>query len=77
MSVATTKVLLSGGYHNSEPISLRIGYPAENIKLAIATGNFSDLLSAYQLKKIERNFCGISGCTCGSYTRADIKIVED
>lgn len=62
---------LSGGFHNVNPIRVRI--PREAYKL-VAAGivELSDALTKSQLNRLSRHFCGIAGCTCGGYTRAEI-----
>ena len=72
-----TRVAFSGGFHNSKAINLYIEFP--NAALCdFADGNISakelidEHLTPYQRKRLERHFCGIKGCTCGHWHRADI-----
>ena len=64
-------ITLSGGFHNSREIRFRISdenyNDLKNQKIALF-----EVLSPNQLKRAERHFCGISGCCCGSYARAEI-----
>lgn len=62
---------LSGGFHNVNPIRVRI--PREAYKL-LAAGivELSDTLTKSQQTRLTHHFCGVDGCTCGSYTRAEI-----
>lgn len=69
-----TNVVFSGGFHNVNPITLRVGYPEENINLALGCGELVELLTVHQVKRLEKHFCGISGCKCGSWTTAKVTI---
>ena len=64
-------VTLSGGFHNSPKIRVRIkkGFTMD----ALHTGELYDALSDGQVKKLERHFCGIKGCECGSWVKAQIE----
>jgi len=53
-----TKVIVSGGFHNSDEITILF----KNNRLSIG-----------QYKRLERHFCGIDGCVCGAVSRADIE----
>lgn len=81
------KLKLYGGYHNVRPISLNV---TEEVYNSIYKGktwceregcyNISGYtlerwLTTYQLKRLEKYFCGMSDCQCGSYFR-DCKIRE-
>lgn len=60
---------LSGGFHNSDAIRVRIADEVGPI------GRWSDLerwLSLSQIARLERHFCGIAGCTCGGPRRAEL-----
>jgi len=46
----TQKITLSGGFHNSAPIDLRIK---------------NDQLSIGQYKRLSNHMCGIKKCICG------------
>lgn len=76
-----TKVILSGGFHNSADIKLFMEFPA-NALIDYADGKIyaKDLIeeyaTPYQLKRLENHFCGIKGCTCGSWHRADVDTTE-
>lgn len=65
-------ITLSGGFHNSPEIRIRVN---ETIYRMYSIGmiEFPRMLSDYQKRKLERHFCGIKGCTCGSYMRANIE----
>jgi hypothetical protein len=47
--MSKTTVIVSGGFHNSRPITLRVG----------------EKMSAGQYKRLENHMCGIQGCVCG------------
>ncbi|WP_289739357.1 hypothetical protein [Paramuribaculum intestinale] len=62
---------LTGGFHNCSPIRVRI---SDDQMTALKDGESLDMiLSDNQIKKLERHFCGVSGCTCGSWRRAEIE----
>lgn len=73
----TIKVKLRGGFHNSKSITLSIGFKVESL-ISYADGQTSltelidENLSSYQRKRLENHFCGIKGCTCGSWLRANV-----
>lgn len=67
------KVRLSGGFHNAQETMLVLKgerWEGESIHDAIAR-----LASEGQLFRITRHFCGVSGCTCGSWCRAEAEEV--
>lgn len=72
-----TKISLSGGYHDRSEISVVINIKAEAL-LDYANGQTSakelieNYASPYQLKRLQRHFCGVMRCACGSWRRADI-----
>lgn len=69
------RILLSGGFHNSPEITINV--KNDNAVKDWKNGNipFSELLTAYQKKRLENHFCGIKGCTCGAYTRAEKEVM--
>jgi len=66
------RVKLSGGYHNSDEIVVNVPETRDihNIKFLLP-----DLLTEYQEKRLSKHFCGIKGCTCGSWTRASVEVI--
>lgn len=68
------RIRLYGGFHNSPEIIINVSDNAvedwKNEK-----SNFQEILSDYQRKRLENHFCGIKGCTCGSYMRAEKEIL--
>lgn len=62
---------LSGGFHNSPEIKIRVSNTSYRA-YSIGSITFTEMLTDYQQKKLSRHFCGIKGCTCGAYMRADI-----
>ena len=66
------KIRLSGGFHNSEEVSILLS--DEKYKyLKEGVSSLQDVLTPYQFRKLDRHFCGIKGCTCGSFMRAKIE----
>ena len=73
MASLSTTFVLSGGFHSAASIRIRVmsdlwAYPAEDIPAAL-----DYWLSPYQRRRLERHFCGIPGCSCGSWHRAIIR----
>ena len=73
MTSLSTTFELSGGFHRSGSIRIRIltnlwGLRDEDIPAAL-----DHWLSPYQRRRLERHFCGIPGCACGSWHRAKIR----
>jgi hypothetical protein len=60
-------VLLSGGFHNRPEIWIRV-----NKKYLIKYDE--SYLTEHHIKRLEKHFCGIKGCNCGSYHKATKKI---
>ena len=56
----TMTVTLTGGFHDSADLRLRVAYEAD--------GDYT--LSESQAKRADRHFCGIDSCTCGGAARA-------
>lgn len=65
-------ITLSGGFHNSPAIRLRLSESAYRRLKDDGEGIYS-VVTAYQAKRLDRHFCGIKGCTCGAAGRAHIK----
>ena len=66
--VSTMKIRLVGGFHSVPETMLVLKgerWEGESIHDAIAR-----LASARQLSRLNGHFCGVSGCTCGSWCRA-------
>lgn len=72
-------VKLSGGFHNAPTITLRVSDSAYNAIKDVENGNITisewvqRYLSENQEKRLDNHFCGIDGCTCGSYCRAEFE----
>ena len=63
------KITLFGGFHNSPAVNVLIpDYAYENLKSGMET--LQGVLSDKQRERMHRHFCGIKGCTCMSYHRA-------
>jgi hypothetical protein len=65
------KLTLSGGFHNSPETTIQV---SDKDYEAYKSGSVAlyEILSPAQDKRLRKHFCGIAGCTCGSYTRATI-----
>ena len=75
MASMVTAFELSGGFHSSGPIRIRVmtdlwGLRDEDIQAAL-----DQWLTPYQRRRLERHFCGVSGCACGSWHRAEIRVL--
>ncbi len=67
------KVRLVGGFHNAPGTCLILQgerNPEESISDAVHR-----LASEGQLARLERHFCGVRGCSCGSWCRAEAEEV--
>lgn len=65
----TATVTYSGGFHNSPDMTLRVRVIERN---GYRIGQLSD----GQRARLNRHFCGITGCTCGGTSRADADLGE-
>ena len=61
----TEIVTLSGGFHNAGPINVKVPKNFDPVHDCII-----DVLGQSVIKKLDRHFCGINGCTCGGVFRA-------
>ena len=69
MKTATTKLItLSGGFHNSPAIRVRVP-----LDWHPATDTLIEGVSEATYQRLNRHFCGI-GCTCGGVQRASIEL---
>ena len=71
--VSTMKIRLVGGFHSAPETMLVLKgerWEGESIHDAIAR-----LASERQLSRLNGHFCGVSGCTCGSWCRAEAEEV--
>lgn len=60
----TSLLKLSGGFHNASTITFRVA--ADNAQEVVSGDReLCDALSAKQLKRADKHFCGISDCQCG------------
>ena len=75
---ARIRLMLEGGFHNSEAIAVVIKAPERAIEMAAKgeylKGLINDYASAGQLKKLDKHFCGMEGCRCGGWLRARVWI---
>lgn len=65
-------IKLYGGYHNAPETKVRI---SDNAYCDLKNGNstLSEVLTQSQQKRLDRHFCGLNGCKCGSFMRATIE----
>jgi hypothetical protein len=73
------RVVLSRGYHNADNITVKVPYSkamdgVTNDREIIDCLN--NVISDGQRKRLEQHFCGIQGCTCGSWTRATVEVFK-
>lgn len=71
-------ITLEGGFHNSKATTVTINIPNIDLPLEGFQGRDIDELyiSESQIKRLNRHFCGISGCKCGGYLRAEITKIK-
>lgn len=65
------KVTLRGGFHGRPEITIRLPYCEFGGKSIVF--HLDEHISAYQRRRLERHFCGVPGCCCGSWTRAEME----
>lgn len=68
------KVSFWGGFHKSESINIRVN-DAQAKEIEEGYYPLDEILSNYQLRRLDRHFCGVAGCTCGGVRRADFEII--
>ncbi len=68
------RIQLSGGSHNSKAINVVVSADAYG-DFQKGFAGLNEILSKSQRGKLERHFCGIKSCTCGSYLRAHIEVI--
>lgn len=66
MKSKTTLIELSGGFHNTRPLRMRV----KEISIHPGVNTLSEILSEAQYLRASNHFCGIRGCTCGGVARA-------
>lgn len=66
-------VTFYGGFHNCGAIRVRV---SEQQGSDIAEGFYplDEILSEGQMKRLNRHFCGVKGCTCGGVIRASVEL---
>lgn len=71
----TALIELSGGFHNSSPIRVRVPRHYHHLS-KIGLIDVDDVLTPYQYRKLVSHFCGIDGCLCHSFPfRVDVKFL--
>ena len=74
------KIKLFGGFHNVDAINIQVSdnqfeelkreFENKSCEQCVISGPYlDDFLTEGQKKRLDKHFCGISGCTCGSYYR--------
>lgn len=65
-------VTFYGGFHNAGEIKIRVN---NNQLRELKEGFYplGEILSDYQIKRLNRHFCGVRNCTCGGAHRATIE----
>lgn len=65
-------VTFCGGFHNCGAIRVRVNDEQyKNINEGFYP--LDEILSEGQIKRLNRHFCGVKGCTCGGVLRAEIE----
>ena len=70
------KLSLWGGFHNVSPINLEIS-ASDYETLRDHEATVDEVLSEAQLKRVQRHFCGVQGCSCGGVRRASWERVRE
>lgn len=65
-------VTFYGGFHNAASTRVRVSDEQYN-ELREGFYPLADILSEGQMKRLNRHFCGVRGCTCGGVNRATIE----
>ena len=72
--MSTVKIEVSGGFHNARPMIVHVA--ERDWANAIQSGEKMSALSTGQGKRLQRHFCGMSGCTCGGARRAEWNVLS-
>jgi hypothetical protein len=62
-------VIFSGGYHESGEILLRVDPRFVETKCM-------SYLTEHHKRRLRAHFCGIKGCACGAYQRAEWRVAK-
>lgn len=71
------RIYFKGGFHNSSETYVEVSDKAYDAFDDVADGKegltewVNNYLTESQEKRLDNHFCGIKGCTCGSYARAE------
>lgn len=65
-------VKFHGGYHNCPEIRIRVN-DKQYSKLKEGFCSLEEVLSKYQMRRLEKHFCGVEGCLCGGVSRATME----
>lgn len=69
------RIRLSGGFHNRPEITINVKSDGAVKDWERGNTAFYELLTEYQRKRLEKHFCGIKGCMCGSFMRAEKEVL--
>jgi hypothetical protein len=76
LKLKKTKVTFTGGFHNSGAISVLIQRSPMTVEDYWKSGQIFAILSDRQIKRLDRHFCGVSGCKCGGLLRAMMVVIK-
>ena len=66
-------VTFYGGFHNCGAIRVRVNDEQYNaLKEGLCPK--SEVLSDYQVRRLQKHFCGVDGCLCGGFIRATMDL---
>lgn len=71
MSEVMARIEVSGGFHDADPIMVRIP-----LRVWASQMSYLSMLSDGQRKRVQKHFCGIPSCTCGGAARATWTLVS-
>lgn len=69
------RIRLYGGFHDSPAITINVKNEKAVVDWQNGQIDFYDILTDYQRARLENHFCGIRGCTCGSFMRATKEVL--
>lgn len=68
--MGTKLITLEGGFHNSDSIQVKI--KTEYLDRIETASDCRQFVSEQVEKKLDKHFCGIKGCKCGGFARAEL-----
>lgn len=66
-------VTFYGGFHNCDAIRVRVTEQQYNDLKEGFTPQY-EVLSDYQVRRLQKHFCGVDGCLCGGFIRATMEL---